>query len=244
LLDGTETFLLSTHFYQHLLARLLYSQHCYMLALEAYANSQLSETFDANGMLYSSALFATSARTLGATQRTTYVKTSLIGALACYRQASALLTLAQTLHTADVHMSLLDVVEYANAPATVGLPDHRAFAVEAFYAVRAALVLAPDVEAARRAYERISARLHTMYGTALPAEPSPTVPASVGSEVRRCGGTRNANWEREFGRVVIEVCFQSAQSRMRASHRAPITEVVSVGLEKRHFVIECVDGVK
>lgn len=244
LLDGTESFLLSAHFYQHFLLRIIYAQQHMVEAACMYIRSTRTETADVAGLLCSAGLFALSSRVLGAAQRAGYCDIHLLGGLAFSRQSSALITLALALHTADKQMTPCGVLTYTHAlRVTDSVPDYRAMAIEAYYCARASVALTPDIEAGRRIFERVSLRLKSMYGAILPADP-PLLPPHVAYEIRRSGGTRVVNLRRDFGRITIETQLSNATTSLEMLHPQPTSEVLSVGMERRTFVIKAACDVK
>lgn len=238
LFDGTETFLLSPHIYQQFLFRIVYSQQCSFTAASVYVQSVKNEESDIAGLLCSAALFALSARILGVAQRAGYGDASELGALVCTRQSSALITLALALHAADKQMITGDAIRYTKqSHSSDSVPDYRAFAVEAYYCARAAVALTPDLDVSRRIFDRIATRLHSMYGAVLPTI-TPPAPSSIVDEVRRTGGSRHVAWQRVFGRISIETQLACPNTMLHITHTPPTSEVISMGKEKRNFIIK------
>jgi hypothetical protein len=227
--NGTEPFLLAAHFYRSYLARLVSAQHCWLLATHEHRRDE---------PLGAAALFAHAARQLEAAQRTPYGAPALLGALALQRRSLALMTLAQALSAAERETVLESPLVYVGARPTE-VVDYQALAVEAYYCARAAYALNARAEPVRRQYESIAQRLQSMYGAVLPADSAYDVPAATAAELRMHGATKSADWRREYGQITIEARIQPGARALHATHKVPTSSVVSVGAERRHFVLAC-----
>lgn len=242
--NGSDTFLLSSHFYLQCIGGIVVAQQCHAHALEQHA-AMANENSTKSLLIDAAAYLAQSSALLSAVALTPYVNRRLIISLAQYRRATALLTLAQLFSMCEREPLTDAVLTYAG---TEEAWDQRAQAVAAYYCARGALALAYSVESMKRCFADTAERLRMIYGITVPggsilssAPPQHVIDDVLSSAVAR---TSDSAWRSEYGTIALTVEFECEQASVNVPlHSARSTNILTIG-DVHHFMLNAAVSLK